>query len=166
MTTFRVRALALGEVSANLQTVLTVFDGNVAEFSRVVSTVSGVSWEGEDQQKFVELFEQWKLSADGVRVALTQLAAQLAAAEQAYTQTETSMRSALVSGRQAQHGMVDEVREVDAVIDTGLERVRAVEAVKRLDAITGGMFSSRSGQGEARSTSRSGATEDREIQRG
>ena len=43
MSTFRVRASSLGEVSAQLQSVIAVFDGHVAEVSAKVNSVSGVS---------------------------------------------------------------------------------------------------------------------------
>lgn len=147
MSTFRVRASSLGEVSAQLQSVIAVFDGHVAEVSSKVHAVSGVSWEGEDQQAFAERFAQWQQTADLVRTSLTTLAMQLVSAEGAYTQTESGIQSGFAQRRQANTVLVDIVEDVDEAVDTGLDRARAGDS-QTAGAALGGGVSARSGQGQ------------------
>ena len=147
MSTFRVRASSLGEVSAQLQSVIAVFDGHVAEVSAKVNSVSGVSWEGEDQQAFAERWSQWQQTADLVRMSLTTLSMQLVAAEGAYTQTESGLQSGFAQRRQEHTALVDTVEEVDEAVDTGLERARTSVKDAPVAAAMAGGVSARSGQG-------------------
>ena len=149
MSTFRVRASSLGEVSAQLQSVIAAFDGHVAEVSSKVNAVSGVSWEGEDQQAFAERWSEWQQTADLVRMSLTTLSMQLVAAEGAYTQTESSLQSGFAQRRQAHTTLVDTVEEVDESVDTGLERSRTTQGTPAGGAVVGGAVNARSGQGQA-----------------
>lgn len=149
MSTFRVRASSLGEVSAQLQSVIAVFDGHVAEVSAKVNSVSGVSWEGEDQQAFAERWSQWQQTADLVRMSLTTLSMQLVAAEGAYTQTESGLQSGFAQRRQEHTTLVDTVEEIDEAVDTGLERSRTSTSGTAAGAAVGAGVSARSGQGQA-----------------
>ena len=147
MSTFRVRASSLGEVSAQLQGVIAVFDGHVAEVSSKVHAVSGVSWEGADQRAFDERFRQWQQTADAVRLSLTTLAGQLVAAEGSYEQTESGIRGGFSQRRQENTALVATVEEVDEAVDTGLERARTSVKDAPVAAAMAGGVSARSGQG-------------------
>lgn len=148
MSTFRVRASSLGEVSAQLQSVIAVFDGHVAEVSAQVNAVSGVSWEGEDQQAFQTRWEQWQETADLVRMSLTTLSMQLLAAEGSYTQTESGIQRGFLQRKQENRTVVDNVEDVDEAVDTGLERSRTQATAETGSATGGGAFTARSGQGQ------------------
>ena len=149
MSTFRVRASSLGEVSAQLQGVIAVFDGHVADVSSKVHAVSGVSWEGADQRAFDERFRQWQQTADMVRLSLTTLAAQLVAAEGSYEQTEGSIQGRFAQRRQENTTLVETVEEVDEAVDTGLERARTQVKTETASASAGGAVTARSGQGQS-----------------
>lgn len=88
MVEFRVRAQSLGEVAAQLQSVVTTFDAQVAEAASVVSSVSGASWQGDDADTFVEAWTEWQAGAVVVRAALTSLATKLVSAQSGYLGTE------------------------------------------------------------------------------
>lgn len=148
MSTFRVRASSLGEVSAQLQSVVAVFDGHVSEVTAKVQAVSGVSWEGEDQRAFAERFAQWQQTADMVRMSLTTLSMQLMSADGAYTQTESGIQNGFAQRRQANTVLVDTVEEVDEAVDTGLERARVSDGTEAGATLAGGAVSARSGQGQ------------------
>lgn len=150
MSTFRVRASSLGEVSAQLQGVIAVFDGHVASVAAKVNAVSGVSWEGDDQRAFAERFSQWQQTADLVRLSLTTLSMQLAAAEGGYTQTESSIQGGFAQRRQENTTVVKTVEEVDEAVDTGLERARTRVKAETGKASAGGAVTARSGQGQSR----------------
>ena len=152
MSTFRVRASSLGEVSAQLQSVIAAFDGHVSEVSARVNAVSGASWEGEDQLAFAERWSQWQQTADLVRMSLTTLSMQLVAAEGAYTQTESGLQSGFAQRRQEQTTLVGTVEEVDQSVDTGLERSRTSDTAKSGAALVGGGVTARSGQGQRASS--------------
>ena len=124
MSTFRVRASSLGEVAAQLQSAVAVFDGHVSSVTSKVASVSGATWAGDDQTAFQAKWEHWQQTADLVRMSLTTLAAQLVAAEGSYTTTESSVQSSLVQRRQANEAVVEQVEEVDEAVDTGLDRAR------------------------------------------
>ena len=106
MVQFRVRASSLGEVAAQLQGVIGVFDGNVEQVASVVSSVANSSWKGEDADKFVEAWEAWNASAITVRTSLTTLMMQLNAAEGSYTSTESGLSGGFSGRRQAQGGVL------------------------------------------------------------
>lgn len=88
MVEFRVRAQSLGEVAAQLQSVVTTFDAQVAEAASVVSSVSGASWQGDDADTFLEAWTEWQAGAVVVRAALTSLATKLVSAQSGYLGTE------------------------------------------------------------------------------
>lgn len=148
MSTFRVRASSLGEVSAQLQSLVAVFDGHVSQVTAQVNAVSGVSWEGEDQQAFAERFSQWQQTADLVRMSLTTLSMQLVAAEGAYTQQESGVQGRMAQRRQEHTVLVDTVQEVDESVDTGLERARSSGTDAKAGVSGGGSLGARSGQGQ------------------
>lgn len=147
MTTFRVRASSLGEVSAQLQSVIAVFDGHVAAVSATVNSVSGVSWQGEDQEAFAERFAQWQQTADLVRMSLSTLSMQLVAAEGAYTQNESGLQGRFAQRRQENTPMVETVADVDEAVDTGLERARSGDPSPAA-AVVGGAVTARTGRGQ------------------
>lgn len=153
MPMFRVRASSLGEVSAQLQSLITVFDGHVAKVSANVAAISGASWEGEDQQAFAERWLQWQQSADLVRLSLTTLSVQLSAAEGGYTQTESGLRGGIAQRRQESTVTVDSVQQVGQSVDTGLERSRTGVAGVTGGPVVGGGITARSGQGQLRNVS-------------
>jgi WXG100 family type VII secretion target len=149
MSTFRVRASSLGEVAAQLQGVIAVFDGQVSALSAKVAAVSGATWQGDDQEAFSEKWASWQQTSEMVRLSLTALAAQLVAGEGAYTTTESSIQSGFVQRRQANNVVVDAVEDVDEAVDTGLERARTGEQREQgVAAFAGAPM--RTGQGAAR----------------
>lgn len=149
MPTFRVRTTRLGEVSAQLQGLLAVFDGNVASVSAKVSAVSGISWEGDDQKEFAESFAAWQVAADAVRLSLTSLSMQLAIAEGSYNQNESGVRVGMIQRRQSQAPMVDAIEDLDESVDTGLERARTAVTNEPGGVFAGGAVTARTGRGEA-----------------
>ncbi|MFC5338803.1 WXG100 family type VII secretion target [Leucobacter denitrificans] len=149
MTTFRVRAASLGEVSAQLQGVLAVFDAHVASVTSKVNAVSGVSWEGEDQVAFAERFATWQETADLVRMSLTTLSMQLNGAEGAYTQLEAGVRGRMLQGKQNQAPLLEVAEDIEEAVDTGLERSRTAEKKPVGGAVVGGSVTARTGRGEA-----------------
>lgn len=147
MSTFRVRASSLGEVAAQLQSVVAVFDAHVADVSGKVSAVSGASWVGEDQEAFHEKWTHWQQTADAVRLSLTSLAGQLVAAEGAYSATESRTQTGFAQRRQANTEVVATVEEVDESVDTGLDRARTgAESVAA--STTGAGMTMRTGRGQ------------------
>ena len=127
MSTFRVRASSLGEVSAQLQSVIAVFDAHVATVASKVNGISGASWAGEDQQAFQQQWETWQESSELVRMSLTTLSAQLLQAEGGYSITESGVSGSVNQTRQAQVQSVGNVQEVDESVETGLDRARTTE---------------------------------------
>lgn len=101
MVQYRVRAQSLGEVSTLLDTVVATFDSNLAEASATVSNVAGSTWQGEDADKFVELWGEWESGALLVRQALTGLASQLRMAESSYITTEVGLSGGFGNRRQS-----------------------------------------------------------------
>ncbi len=101
MVQYRVRANSLGEVSTLLDTVVATFDSNLAEANATVSSVAGATWQGDDADKFVELWGQWQDGALMVRAALTGLAAQLRMAESGYISTEVGLSGGFANRRQS-----------------------------------------------------------------
>lgn len=148
MSTFRVRAASLGEVSAQLQGVLSVFDAHVATVTTRVNAVSGVSWEGEDQQAFAERFAAWQQTADLVRMSLTTLSMQLAGAEGSYTQLEAGVRALALRRKQEHTNVVDASTEVETSVDTGLERARTSQTPAAGNTVGGGAVTARTGRGQ------------------
>lgn len=148
MSTFRVRASSLGEVSAQLQSVVAAFDAQVSALSSHVQAVSGTSWQGEDQEAFAAEFLRWQETAEMVRLSLTALSAQLLAAEGSYTQTESGVQSGMAERRQSNTAVTERVSEVAESVDTGRDRARAGTAVAGGSATLGGAVPARSGQGQ------------------
>jgi uncharacterized protein YukE len=101
MVQYRVRANSLGEVSTLLDTVVATFDSNLAEASATVSSVAGGTWQGEDADKFVELWGQWQDGALMVRAALTGLSSQLRMAESGYISTDVGLSGGFANRRQS-----------------------------------------------------------------
>lgn len=122
MVTFRVRAQSLGEVAAQLQGVIAVFDGNVEQAASVVDSVVGASWQGEDAEKFAEYWEQWNAAAIVVRTSLTTLAMQLTTAEASYTTTESGLSGGFAGRRQSEGGAVAGSASVASRVSGGRER--------------------------------------------
>jgi uncharacterized protein YukE len=145
MSTFRVRAASLGEVSAQLNGVLAVFDAHVAEVTSAASSVAGASWTGEDTDAFQESWTQWQQTSVAVRGALTALSVALAAADGAYTTTESSINSDVVRKRQADRGMAEDAEDVLESVEAGQDAV-----LKAQQAAAGGPaagLTSRTGRG-------------------
>lgn len=147
MSTFRVRASSLGEVSAQLQSAIAVFDGHVSSVTSQVAAVSGATWVGDDQESFQAKWEHWQQTADLVRMSLTTLATQLVAAEGSYTTTESGVQSGFTQRRQANQAVVDMVEDVDEAVDTGLDRARTPDEKAPAVAAMAGM-TMRTGQGQ------------------
>jgi len=145
MSTFRVRASSLGEVSAQLNSVLAVFDAQVAEVSSVASGVVGASWLGEDSDAFQESWTQWQQTTVVVRSALTALSVALAAADGAYTTTESSINSDLVRRRQADRDMAEGAEEVLESVEAGQDAVRSTQTATTGGPVAG--LTSRTGRG-------------------
>ncbi len=152
MSTFRVRASSLGEVAAQLTGVVAVFDGHVASVSGSVAAVSGSTWLGADQEAFAERFASWQQTTELVRMSLTTLAAQLVAAEAAYTSVESTVQSGLVRQRQANETVVEVVEEVDESVDTGLDRMHAADSTTTQTATVGAALTARSGRNDVQGT--------------
>ncbi len=146
MVQFRVRASSLGEVAANLQSVIAVFDGHVASTSNVVGSVADVSWRGEDATAFLESWALWQQQADLVRLSLTTLAGQLVAAEAGYTTTEGGLVNASTRERQEDRVVVANVAAVHENVEDGLEYAAGVVA-PTLVGISGGGAATRVGRG-------------------
>lgn len=145
MVSFRVRATSLGEVSAQLNTVIAVFDGQVGHANTVATTVLS-TWEGEDADKFAEAWEEWNATSLLVRAALTGLAAQLVSAQGSYTTVETTQQGGFVERRQAHNPVVDNTVDVGQRVDAGQDRTPIVAPA----ASGGGAFLAVSrGQGDA-----------------
>lgn len=153
MSTFRVRASSLGEVAAQLQSAIAVFDGHVSSVSSNVAAVSGATWVGDDQESFQTKWEHWQQTADLVRMSLTTLSAQLVAAEGSYTTTESGVQSGFTQRRQANQALVDIVEDVDESVDTGLDRARTSDEKTPAVAGAGGM-TMRTGQSQQAGPSR------------
>lgn len=153
MSAFRVRASSLGEVAAQLQSAIAVFDGHVSSVTSQVAAVSGATWVGDDQESFQTKWEHWQQTADLVRMSLTTLAGQLVAAEGSYTTTESGVQSGLAQRRQANQAVVDMVEEVEESVDTGLDRARTSGEAQPVVAASGGL-TVRTGQGQQTSPGR------------
>ncbi|WP_207454269.1 WXG100 family type VII secretion target [Herbiconiux sp. SYSU D00978] len=147
MVQFRVRAASLGEVAAQLQTVVGVFDGNVASVRSAVAGTVNASWIGEDADRFAEEWAAWEAQAALVRAALTGLAAQLTAAEGSYTSTETGLSGGFASRRSANGGAVDSTAAVAASVLVGQGRADSITP-PQLVGISGGAAISRTGGGQ------------------
>lgn len=146
MVQFRVRASSLGEVAANLQSVIAVFDGHVASTTNVVGSVADVSWRGDDATAFMETWTLWQQQADLVRMSLTTLAAQLVAAEAGYTSTEGGLVNASARERQEDRVVVANVAAVHENVEDGLEYAAGVVA-PTLIGVSGGSAATRVGRG-------------------
>jgi uncharacterized protein YukE len=147
MVQFRVRAASLGEVAAQLQTVVGVFDANVASVRSTVAGTVGVSWVGEDADAFAEGWAAWEAQAALVRTALTALAGQLTAAEGSYTANETGLTGGFGSRRQSNAGAVDDTQAVAASVLVGQERADRWTAPTLVGA-SGGAAAPRGGGGQ------------------
>lgn len=127
MSTFRVRASSLGEVSAQLQGVIAIFDAHVATMATKVSSISGSSWVGEDQQAFQQQWETWRESSELVRMSLSTLSAQLLQAEGGYTMTESGVTGNVNQTRQGQVQTAGNAQDIGESVETGLERARSTD---------------------------------------
>lgn len=125
-----------------------MFDGHVAEVSGRVDSVSGASWQGDDQIAFAERWAQWQVTANAVRLSLTTLAAQLVAAEASYTSNESRTQTGFTQRRQANAEVVELVEDVDEAVDTGLERSRSGGEAVAAGVAAGGV-TMRSGRDQA-----------------
>jgi WXG100 family type VII secretion target len=153
MVSFRVRATSLGEVAANLQTVVAVFDAACNQANSSVRGVVNASWQGEDADNFDQQWTQWNATALTVRTSLVALAAQLTAAEGSYTTTESGLGSGFIQRRQANQASVDASERVSDSVEEGQDRADASES-RRLAGAGGGFATvakgGGSGQGESR----------------
>lgn len=122
MVSFRVRAQSLGEVAAQLQGVIGVFDANVEQAASVVDSVVNSSWVGEDADKFAEYWEHWNAAAIIVRTSLTTLAVQLSTAEGSYTATESGLSGGFAGRRQSEGAAVAGSASVASRVSGGRER--------------------------------------------
>lgn len=153
MVQYRVRANSLGEVSTLLDTVVATFDSNLAEASATVSSVAGATWQGDDADKFVELWGEWETGALMVRQALTGLASQLRMAESGYITTEVGLSGGFANRRQSTAatagGAAAFAQRVAASQNASAEREEAEEDAELVSAgygsfVTGGSIAARS----------------------
>lgn len=119
MVQFRVRAQSLGEVAAQLQGVIAVFDSHVEQAASAVSNVVDATWVGEDADKFAEQWEVWSASALTLRASLTSLAVQLGTAEGSYTSNESGLQSGFAGRRQGNQGIVTGAASVSTSVAGG-----------------------------------------------
>ncbi len=144
MVMFRVRASSLGEVAAQLQTVVAVFDAHVATADGTVKGIVNASWKGEDADKFETDWSTWMEQATLVRTALTTLASQLTSGEASYVANESGLQGGMISRRQANQGAVDHTSLVYQSVEIGQDRADSIESRQRASA---GAFAAAVGRG-------------------
>jgi uncharacterized protein YukE len=159
MVMFRVRPSSLGEVAANLQAVIGVFDSSVAQVNGQVNGVVNASWVGPDADTFKIAFDAWNEQAVLVRTALATLSSQLVGAEGGYTSNESQLVGQSARAAQANRPLAAYIGQLDDKIEAGEELAEEQDAtIFGTDQFAAVM--ARGGQGQGGGQGRTGVVSD------